>query len=207
MQGIFFFGKGLAPRRAVQALKWGCSGQGPEPIMIGPFLRHCKLELGRLAQDHILENKTRRDFPDRRRIDSNWRTSEVRHAQFAPGRPRCKDDTDGRPIHGYGQQARRRLAPSAAYEDAARTQAAKIGGVTAPILRDWKMKLDALESESRIVRKAPGRPPARTMRIDMREPMARSRISKNIHARRPSIARRRPKLHNSNSAIYSQTHC
>ena len=39
-----------------------------------------------------------------------------------------------------GPQARRLLALSAIYEGATRTEAAKIGGVTLQIIRDWVVK-------------------------------------------------------------------
>ena len=42
-----------------------------------------------------------------------------------------------------GPQARRLLALAAVYEGARRTEAAKIGGVTLQIVRDWVMKFNA----------------------------------------------------------------
>ena len=42
-----------------------------------------------------------------------------------------------------GPQARRLLALAAIYEGATRTEAAKIGGVTLQIVRDWVMKFNA----------------------------------------------------------------
>lgn len=41
-----------------------------------------------------------------------------------------------------GPQARRLLALAAIYEGATRTQAARIGGVTLQIVRDWVMKFN-----------------------------------------------------------------
>jgi transposase len=42
-----------------------------------------------------------------------------------------------------GPQARRLLALAAIYEGASRSEAAKIGGVTLQIVRDWVMKFNA----------------------------------------------------------------
>lgn len=55
-----------------------------------------------------------------------------------------------------GPQARRLLALAAIYEGATRTEAARIGGVTLQIVRDWVMKFNALGSEGLIDRKPPG---------------------------------------------------
>jgi transposase len=57
-----------------------------------------------------------------------------------------------------GPQARRLLALAAIYEGAARTEAAKIGGVTLQIVRDWVMKFNAEGAEGLIDRKPPGQP-------------------------------------------------
>ena len=57
-----------------------------------------------------------------------------------------------------GPQARRLLALAAIYEGATRTEAAKIGGVTLQIVRDWVMKFNAHGPEGLIDRKAPGQP-------------------------------------------------
>jgi transposase len=43
-----------------------------------------------------------------------------------------------------GPQARRLLALAAIYDGATRSEAAKIGGVTAQIVRDWVVKFNAL---------------------------------------------------------------
>ena len=43
-----------------------------------------------------------------------------------------------------GPQARRLLALAAIYDGATRTEAAKIGGVTLQIVRDWVMKFNRL---------------------------------------------------------------
>ena len=42
-----------------------------------------------------------------------------------------------------GAQARRLLALAAIYDGASRTQAARIGGVTVQIVRDWVLKFNA----------------------------------------------------------------
>jgi transposase len=42
-----------------------------------------------------------------------------------------------------GPQARRLLALAAIYEGASRTEAARIGGVTVQIVRDWVVKFNA----------------------------------------------------------------
>lgn len=57
-----------------------------------------------------------------------------------------------------GPQARRLLALAAIYEGATRTEAAKIGGVTLQIVRDWVMKFNTLGPNGLIDRKAPGQP-------------------------------------------------
>ena len=58
-----------------------------------------------------------------------------------------------------GPQARRLLALAAIYEGATRTEAAKIGGVTLQIVRDWVMKFNAHGPEGLIDRKPPGQAP------------------------------------------------
>jgi len=55
-----------------------------------------------------------------------------------------------------GPQARRLLPLAAVYEGATRTEAAKIGGVTLQIIRDWVMKFNAHGPEGLIDRKPPG---------------------------------------------------
>jgi len=51
------------------------------------------------------------------------------------------------------------LALAAIYEGASRTEAAKIGGVTLQIVRDWVVKFNAQGPAALIDRKAPGQPP------------------------------------------------
>ena len=54
--------------------------------------------------------------------------------------------------------ARRLLTLAAIYEGASRSEAARIGGVTVQIVRDWVVKFNSRGSEGLIDRKAPGRP-------------------------------------------------
>src|ERR1700758_2905805 len=55
-----------------------------------------------------------------------------------------------------GPQARRLLALAAIYEGASRSEAAKIGGVTLQIIRDWVLKFNAHGPDGLIDRKPPG---------------------------------------------------
>jgi len=55
-------------------------------------------------------------------------------------------------------QTRRLLALAAICEGATRTEAARIGGVTLQIIRDWVLKLNAHGPAGLIDRKAPGQP-------------------------------------------------
>ncbi len=57
-----------------------------------------------------------------------------------------------------GPQARRLLALAAIYDGASRTEAARIGGVTLQIVRDWIVKFNAHGPGGLIDRKAPGQP-------------------------------------------------
>ena len=57
-----------------------------------------------------------------------------------------------------GPQARRLLALAAIYEGASRTEAARIGGVTVQIVRDWVVKFNAHGPEGLVNRKPPGQP-------------------------------------------------
>jgi transposase len=58
-----------------------------------------------------------------------------------------------------GPQARRLLALAAIYEGASRGEAAKIGGVTLQIVRDWVLKFNAHGPDGLIDRKPPGQAP------------------------------------------------
>jgi transposase len=57
-----------------------------------------------------------------------------------------------------GPQARRLLALAATYEGASRTEAARIGGVTLQIVRDWVVRFNAHGPEGLLDRKPPGQP-------------------------------------------------
>ena len=57
-----------------------------------------------------------------------------------------------------GPQARRLLALATIYDGATRTEAARIGGVTVQIVRDWVVKFNAHGPEGLINRKPPGQP-------------------------------------------------
>ena len=55
-------------------------------------------------------------------------------------------------------QARRLLALAAVYDGATRTEAARIGGVTLQIVRDWVVKFNDAGPDGLIDRKPPGQP-------------------------------------------------
>ena len=57
-----------------------------------------------------------------------------------------------------GAQARRLLALAVIYEGKSRTEAARIGGVTLQIIRDWVLKFNAAGPDGLIDKKAPGQP-------------------------------------------------
>ena len=57
-----------------------------------------------------------------------------------------------------GPQARRLLALAAIYEGASRAEAARIGGVTVQIVRDWVVRFNAHGPEGLVNRKPPGQP-------------------------------------------------
>src|SRR5215208_3292554 len=57
-----------------------------------------------------------------------------------------------------GPQARRLLALATIYDGATRTEAARIGGVTVQIVRDWVVKFNAHGPEGLVNRKPPGQP-------------------------------------------------
>jgi transposase len=58
----------------------------------------------------------------------------------------------------HAAQARRLLALAAIYDGATRTEAARIGGVTLQIVRDWVVKFNAAGPDGLIDGKAPGQP-------------------------------------------------
>ncbi len=55
-----------------------------------------------------------------------------------------------------GPQARRLLTVAAIYDGATRSEAAKIGGVTLQIVRDWVLRFNADGPDGLVDRKAPG---------------------------------------------------
>jgi transposase len=57
-----------------------------------------------------------------------------------------------------GPQARRLLALAAIYDGSSRTEAARIGGVTLQIVRDWVIKFNAAGPAGLLDRKPPGQP-------------------------------------------------
>src|SRR3712207_6954617 len=57
-----------------------------------------------------------------------------------------------------GPQVRRLLALAAIYDGATRTEAARIGGVTVQVVRDWVVKFNAHGPEGLVNRKPPGQP-------------------------------------------------
>ncbi len=57
-----------------------------------------------------------------------------------------------------GPQARRCLALATIYEGATRTEAARMGGVTRQIIRDWVVRFNAHGPEGLVNRKPPGQP-------------------------------------------------
>jgi transposase len=59
-----------------------------------------------------------------------------------------------------GRQVRRLLALAAIYDGASRTEAARIGGVTLQIVRDWVVRFNAEGPAGLIDRKAPGKAPS-----------------------------------------------
>jgi transposase len=75
-----------------------------------------------------------------------------------------RTDFDAAKLRGFakrtkdGPQARRLLALAAIYDGASRTEAARIGGVTLQIVRDWVVKFNTHGPDGLIDRKAPGQP-------------------------------------------------
>ena len=57
-----------------------------------------------------------------------------------------------------GPQARRLLVLAAIYDGATRTEAARIGGVTLQIIRDWVMRFNARGAAGLLDGKSPGQP-------------------------------------------------
>jgi len=110
-------------------------------------------------------------FPNRRGFDSVLRTMEfampiLLREDFDAGQLR----REARQSKDSGQ-ARRLLALAAIYDGSRRTEAAKIGGVTLQIVRDWVMKFNAHGPSGLIAGKAPGQTPRLT--ADHRAALAR----------------------------------
>jgi transposase len=82
-----------------------------------------------------------------------------------------------------GPQARRLLALAAVYEGATRIAAAKIGGVTLQIVRDWVMKFNAHGPDGLINKKAPGQLRSSKTSIGRRSP----RSSKKVQSQRFTV--------------------
>jgi transposase len=70
-----------------------------------------------------------------------------------------------------GPQARRLLALAAIYDGATRSEAAKIGGVTLQVVRDWVLRFNTHGPDGLLDRKAPGA--AALMQNDHRAALAR----------------------------------
>ena len=71
-----------------------------------------------------------------------------------------------------GAQARRLLAVAAIYEGASRTEAARLGGVTLQIIRDWVVKFNAAGPDGLVDRKAPG--PSSRLNVTHRAALVRA---------------------------------
>ena len=82
----------------------------------------------------------------------------VCHGCSASHRFRREHRKGGCPQMEDGAQARRLLALAAIYQGSSRTEAARIGGVTLQIVRDWVVKFNAAGPDGLIDRKAPGKP-------------------------------------------------
>lgn len=79
-----------------------------------------------------------------------------------------RDDFDGRALRRLARasddanQTRRLLALAAIYDGVSRSEAAKLGGVTVQIVRDWVLRFNAAGPNALIDKKAPGKPPVLT---------------------------------------------
>ena len=75
-----------------------------------------------------------------------------------------RGDFDAARLRGFakktkdGPQARRLLTLAAIYDGATRTEAARIGGVTLQIIRDWVMRFNARGAAGLLDGKSPGQP-------------------------------------------------
>lgn len=88
-----------------------------------------------------------------------------------------REDFDGRALCRLARgpkdanQTRRLLALAAIYEGCKRTEAARIGGVTPQVIRDWVLRFNAEGPEGLVDRKAPGA--VRKLAADHRAALAR----------------------------------
>ena len=73
---------------------------------------------------------------------------------------------------GDGDQVRRLLALAAILDGGSRSEAAKVGGVTLQIVRDWVIRFNAEGPDGLISRKAPGKVPI--LNDDQRRALART---------------------------------
>jgi winged helix-turn helix protein len=79
-----------------------------------------------------------------------------------------------------GAQTRRLLALAAIYDGARRTEAAKIGGVTLQVVRDWVVRFNAQGPDGLIGRKAPGQRPRLSTRRIARRSRRSSRAGRSL---------------------------
>src|SRR5450631_1384648 len=86
-----------------------------------------------------------------------------------------------------GPQARRLLALAAIYEGASRTEAAKIGGVTLQIIRDWVLKFNARGPDGLVDRKPPGQAPRLNDTIGPRWPRSSRAVRSPPSAKCPEL--------------------
>ena len=85
-----------------------------------------------------------------------------------------------------GPQARRLLALAAIYEGASRSEAARIGGVTVQIVRDWVVKFNVHGPSGLVDRRAPG--PSRRLTSEHRKALAAGRGRADTgHSRRRAL--------------------
>ena len=93
------------------------------------------------------------------------------------GRISLRDDFDAGTLRGLAKQSgdanqtRRLLALASIYDGCKRLEAARIGGVTLQVIRDWVLRFNAEGPEGLVDRKAPGAVPKLT--VDHRAALAR----------------------------------
>jgi transposase len=99
-------------------------------------------------------------FPKARESDSTWRPRRFVMSAPIP----LRRDFDAPQLRSLakktkdGPQARRLLALAAIYDGAARTEAAKIGGVGLQIIRDWVLHFNERGPDGLLNGKSPGQP-------------------------------------------------